>query len=54
MEAIIKRELPETFAVVEKVESWIGDMPVQSKKGEGGTTPLWKRIADNFYNKFKR
>ena len=51
---IMKRELPETFAVVEKVETGLGDLPVAKKRGEGGSTDLVRRLADCFYNKFNR
>ena len=50
----MKRELPETFAVVEKVETGLGDLPVAKKRGEGGSTDLVQRLADCFYNKFNR
>ena len=50
----MKREVPDTYAAVEKVETQFGQMPVQRRKGEGGAGSLAKRIADNFYNKYIR
>jgi hypothetical protein len=54
VEAIMKREIPDTYGVCEIVESEFGDMPTLRKKGEGGNSSLAKRIADNFYNKYVR
>ena len=49
------KEVPDTYAVIEKVETEYGDFPVGRRKGEGGTSSsLAKRIADNFYNKLIR
>lgn len=54
VEAIIVKNLPATFGVVEKVETQFGEMPKTKLKGEGGSSTLHRRIADNFYNKFSR
>ena len=51
---LIKREIPETFAVQEVIESSLGDMPVEKKKGDGGHSTLERRIGDSFQNKFLR
>ena len=51
---LLKKRIPDTFAVTETVKSPFGDLPVTKEKGEGGSAPLEKRIAGNFYNKFIR
>ena len=50
----MKREIPETYSLVETVRTDFGVMPVPVRKGEGGTSALSRRLADNFYNKFMR
>ena len=50
----MKRDIPDTFAVLETVETGWGSMPVKKKRGEGGSSSLAKRIADCFQNKFLR
>lgn len=54
VEDVIKRAIPETYAVVEKILTEFGEMPTLKRKGEGGSSSLAKRIADNFHNKFLR
>ena len=54
MEAILKREIPETFASVEVVVSPYGVLAGDRRKGEGGAASFAKRLADSFHNKYLR
>ena len=51
---IVKREIPDTFGMVEVIETPFGVMPGVRRKGEGGASIFAKRLADNFYNKHLR
>ena len=51
---IVKREIPDTFGMVEVIETPIGVKPGVRKKGEGGASSFVKRLADNFHNKHLR
>ena len=54
IEVIMKREIPDTFGVVEIVETSLGYMPEEKRKGEGSNITLAKRLPDKFQNKFVR
>jgi len=52
---IIKRCIPDTYAVVETMESdEFGSLPVKKAKGEGGQSDLATRIGNNYYNDYLR
>jgi len=52
---IIKKHIPDTYAVVETMESVeFGSLPVKKAKGEGGQSDLATRIGNNYYNDYLR
>ena len=52
---IIKKHIPDTYAVVETMESAeFGSLPVKKAKGEGGQSDLATRIGNNYYNDYLR
>jgi hypothetical protein len=52
---LIKRCIPDTYAMVETMESdQFGSLPVKKAKGEGGLSDLATRIGNNYYNDYLR
>ena len=50
----MKREIPDTFGMVEVIQTPFGVMAGARRKGEGGASCFAKRLADNFHNKYLR
>ena len=54
VEAVLIEKIPKTYGESEVVETPYGVMSQVKRRGEGGASPLVRRIGDNFHNNFIR